>query len=93
MVDQELAGGIVPDESLVEQPFDCSTISPSVMEGVPRRNQIWVLLEQFVLEPTKGSPASDGPLQPPPRSVVTDPLCEVSHVRVPNPGRERVDRP
>jgi hypothetical protein len=62
------------------------------MEGVPRRNQIRVLLKQLVFEPTKGSPASDGPPQPTPSSVITDPLGEVSHVRVPNRRGERVDR-
>jgi hypothetical protein len=52
---QELAGRVVVDESLVQQPFDGSTFGSRVTEGVPRRHQIRILHVQLVLEPAERS--------------------------------------
>ena len=46
---------------------------------------------EFVLEPSEGATPPDRAGQSPARPVVTDPVCEVSHVLVPHIGRQRVD--
>ena len=90
IAEEMLAGGLI-DEPLVQQPFDGSALGPRVTEGLPHRYQIRVFLIKLVLEPAESSPTSDGPPQPAPGGVVTDPFGEVGHVLVPDIGGKRID--
>src|SRR4051794_20841883 len=59
---------------------------------MPRRHQIRILLIQLGPETAKSTLACDCPPQPPSGCLVTDTFGEVSHVRVPDRRRKRVDR-
>jgi hypothetical protein len=53
MLVEEACGGGVVDERVVGEPLNGSTVGTGVAEGVPGRQQAWILLVQFVLEPAK----------------------------------------
>jgi hypothetical protein len=50
-----------------------------------------MLFAEFVLEPAEGSLALESPCQPAPGAFIGDPVGEVGHVLVPDPGRQRPD--
>src|ERR1039457_4879707 len=81
---EETRGRVVVDERLVSEPLDSSAAGTGVAEGIPRGQQVRVLLVQFVFEPAEGALALDSPRQPPPGSLVADLLGEVGHVLVPD---------
>src|ERR1035441_1269888 len=69
---EETRGRVVVDERLVSEPLDSSAAGTGVAEGIPRGQQVRVLLVQFVFEPAEGALALDSPRQPPPaRSSLT----------------------
>src|ERR1022692_43945 len=87
---EETRGRVVVDERLVSEPLDSSAAGTGVAEGIPRGQEVRVLLVQFVFEPAEGALALDSPRQPPPGSLVADLLGEVGHVLVPDVGRQRM---
>jgi hypothetical protein len=91
VVGQESVGGLGVDERVVHQPLDRSALGSGVAEGVPDRQQMRVLLVQFVLEPAKRSSTLDGPGQPAAGPVVADSRGEVGHVPVPHERGQWID--
>ena len=79
------------DKVVVNKPLHGTTLGAGVTKGVPGLQEIRTLLMEFVLEPSEGATPPDRAGQSPARPVVTDPVCEVSHVLVPHIGRQRVD--
>jgi hypothetical protein len=78
MAGQVLAGVLVADERVVRQPLDGTPPGTGIAKGVPRRQQVRVLLVELVLEPAKGPLALDGPCQPASGLFVgytTSPVC------------------
>ena len=61
MVGQEAARGVVIDQRVVDEPLDSAALGTYVAERVPRRQQLRVLVVEFILEPTERSPALDSP--------------------------------
>lgn len=59
VVGGEVVGGSFGDESLVEEPSDCSALSAGDMEALPHRHQVRVLLVQLVPEPAERSSAGE----------------------------------
>src|SRR6266496_670659 len=88
---QEPAACLIVDERVVGEPLDGAAPGAGIAEGVPRRQQVRMLLVELVFEPAEGSLALDGPCQPAPGLFIGNRLGEVRHVLVPDPGRQRVD--
>src|SRR4029077_14767857 len=86
-----LLGLRLVDKVLVNKPLHGTTLGAGVTKGVPGLQEIRRLLMEFVLEPSEGATPPDRAGQSPARPIVTDPVCEVSHVLVPHIGRQRVD--
>lgn len=84
-------GCVVVDERVVDEPVDRAALGAGLAEGVPRGQQVRILLVQHVFETTKGALALNGSRQPASGSVIAGPLGEVGHVLVPDVGREGVD--
>src|SRR4051812_19894999 len=91
MADQVPAGLLVVNERVVRQALDGAPPGTGIAKGVPRRQQVRVLLVELVLEPAKGPLALDGPDQPASRPFIGHRLGEVRHVLVPDPGRQGTD--
>jgi hypothetical protein len=45
---RELLHGVIVDEPLVEQPLDGPSIRSSLPPGVPRRDEVWMVLVDLV---------------------------------------------
>ena len=56
-----------------------------------QRQQVRMFLVEFVFEPAEGPLALDSPCQPAPGALIGDPVGEVGHVLVPDPGGQRLD--
>ena len=72
MVIEKPYGRVVVDERVVDEPVDHAALGAGVAEGVPRAQQMPILLVQLVFETMKGARARN------------DPLDEVDHVLVPD---------
>src|SRR5271165_7108421 len=88
---EEAPDRVVAGERVAGEPLDCATAGPGVAEGVPRGQQVRVLLLQLGFEPAEGALALDSPRQSPPGPLVADLIGEVRHVLIPDVGRQRID--
>ena len=79
------------DERTIGQPLHGAAPGAGIPEGVPGRQQVRVLLMELIFEPAEGPLALDSPRQPPPGSLICDSVGKVSHILIPDPGRQRID--
>ena len=91
VVGEKPGGCVVVDERVVDKPVDRAALGAGLAEGVPRRQQVRMLLVQHVFETTKGALALNRSHQPASGLVIADPLGELGHVLVPDVGREGID--
>jgi hypothetical protein len=88
---QELGSCLIADERVIGQPLDGTAPGADIAERVPRRQQVRILLVEFVFEPAEGSLALDGPCQPAPGAFIGNCFGEVGHVLVPDTGRQWIE--
>ena len=77
MLVEEARGRVVVDERVVGEPLDRAAACTGVAEGVPRRQQLRMLLMQLRFEPAEGALAPDRPCQSAPGSLVAYLIGEV----------------
>ena len=91
MGDCELLGRAVIDELLVQQPVNGALVGSSIPEGVPRRDEVGMMVIDLGLEASERFSPLKRVLQASPGRDVADAVSEVGHVLVPDVRRERID--
>jgi len=91
VVGRELLSGVLVDEALIQKPIDGAVLGSKVTEGVPRRDQLGMVLIELVLEPAKRSRPLKRRGQALSSRTVADAPSEVGHVLIPDVRRERLD--
>ena len=86
MASAETVSRLVVNERVTGQPRDGAARGPGVAEGVPRWQQVRILLVEFVLEAAERSFALDGSCQPAPSAFIGNLPGKVGHVLVPDVG-------
>lgn len=89
MVDREpFRDAAVVEESLVEQPFEGSTLGSDITQGMPGGDQFAVVFIDLALESSERSSPLQRLGQASAGRVVGDPVSKVGHVLKPRVGRE-----
>lgn len=91
VIGHELSRCAVVDESLVKEPLDGPTLGSDIAQRVPRRDQIWMVFVELVLEPPERSSSLQRLRQLSTGNSVADAIGKVSHVLKPHRRRQRVD--
>jgi hypothetical protein len=82
---------VVIDERVISEPLHGTAPGPGIPERVPHWQQARILLVWLVFEPAEGSLALDSTCQPALGALIGYSVCEVGHVLVPDPRRQRIN--